>query len=132
MIIIRYLTSGGTAALVNFSLLYALVELGNFWYLSSAIMSFGLAFFVGFGLQKFWTFQDNNKKRMPYQMSLYFTLGLVNLGINTLSMYILVDKLHIWYMFSQMFVSAFLAIISFVIYKFVIFSHSFKAIEGKN
>lgn len=125
MIIIRYLISGGTAAIVNLSSLYVLTEFLGLWYLASATIAFILAFFVGFGLQKFWTFQCDNKEKTHYQMSLYFILGIINLVINAGIIYFLVEKFNLWYMLSQFISAGFLAVFSFLFYRFVIFSHMF-------
>lgn len=121
MLIIRYLISGSTAALINFSCLYFLTEYLGLWYLYSTSLAFIISFFFGFFLQKFWTFQDQDKAKIHKQMAAYFSLGLMNLAVNAFLMWILVEKFSLWYMFAQFLTAGFLAFFSFLIYKFFIF-----------
>jgi putative flippase GtrA len=119
---IKYVISGGTAASVDLILLYILTDIFGIWYLLSACLAFVVAFFVSFYMQKFWTFRDNNRERIYQQMSLYLMVGVFNLGINAGGMYILVDKFHIMYILAQIIMGGIIAISSFLIYKFIIFS----------
>lgn len=120
-IYIKYIISGGTAAFVDLALLYILTDILGIWYLLSASLAFVVAYFVSFYLQKFWTFRDNSRERIVRQMSLYFIVGVSNLGINAGGMYILVDKLNVMYMLAQVIMGGLIAIGSFLIYKFIIF-----------
>ena len=119
--IIKYLISGGTAAAVDLSILYFLTDILAVWYLLSAVAAFTIAFFVSFFLQKFWTFRDNDKNAMARQMAYFFLVGLINLGVNTVGMYILVDRFGLWHILSQIIISGMIALSSFIIYKFFIF-----------
>ncbi len=129
-IYLKYIISGGTAAGVDLVLLYALTDIFGLWYLLSAILAFIAAFFISFYLQKFWTFSDNSREKILKQMILYFMVGLINLCINTLGMYILVDKLEVMYVLAQIIMGALIAISSFLIYKFIIFSTRGKLASG--
>ncbi|MFA6171549.1 MAG: glycosyltransferase [Patescibacteria group bacterium] len=119
--IVKFIFSGGTAAFTDLALLYALTSVFGIWYLISAMIAFVVAFFVSFFLQKFWTFRDGDKKKMYRQMTKYFIVGVFNLGINTIGMYLTVDIFRVFYLFAQVIVSAFVAIESFLIYKHFIF-----------
>lgn len=127
--IVKYIISGGTAAVTDLALLYILTGLLGIYYLLSAGIAFIIAFFVSFFLQKFWTFRDNNREKMYKQMSLYFIVGVTNLGINIGGMYVLVDKFNIMYILAQIIMGALIAIFSFLIYRFVIFKK--RKIESK-
>lgn len=121
--IIKYLIAGGTATLVDLSLLYFLTDILEIWYLISAVLAFGGAFFVSFFLQKFWTFRDPDKEIMYRQMRLYLAVALANFIINTALMYILVDGFKIWYMLAQFMVSSLIAFESYLVYKFFVFNN---------
>jgi glycosyltransferase involved in cell wall biosynthesis/putative flippase GtrA len=118
----KYLIAGGFATLVDFVVLYILTDIVHIWYLLSSVIAFIAAFGVSFSLQKFWTFRDGNTKVIREQMFYYFIVALINLGINTLFIYILVDHIRLWYMLGQFIASAFIAIWSYLIYKFMIFN----------
>ena len=120
-VIVKYIISGTTSAVVDLFLLYFFTTVFNLWYLFSAGLSFMVAYLVSFSLQKFWTFRDNNKD-IYKQMTIYFVVGVVNLFINTVGMYLLVDSFGVWYLLAQVIMGASLGFSSFLIYRFVIFA----------
>ena len=119
--IVRFLISGGTATFTNIALLYVFTDIFRIWYILSAIMAFIIAFVVSFTLQKFWTFQDMSKEGMHRQAIIYFTAGAINLGLNTVLLYVFVEYLGSHYLLSQIIISAFIAIENYFIYQFLIF-----------
>jgi len=123
--IIKYLIAGGTAALVDLSLLYVLTDLLGFWYLFSTSLAFAAAFFVSFFLQKFWTFRDNGKERIYQQLGAYLAVALTNFCLNALLMYALVDGFKVWYLFAQVIAGGSIACESYLIYKFLIFGERY-------
>ena len=118
----KFLVSGGSAAAVNIGTLYILTEYAHIHYLQSAVLSFSAAFFLGFFLQKFWTFKDTRKDAIHWQMIVYLGLALINLLVNTSLIYILVEYMHLWYVGAAMVSTALLAVNNFFIYKQVIFT----------
>lgn len=121
--ILRYLVSGGVAALVLFISLYVLKEFLNVWYLYSSIVSFILATITSFIFQKFWTFQDKRIDIVHEQAVAFLSLSTLNFFINTGLMYLFVDIFNIWYFTSQVITTGIIAFGSFFIYKFLIFKN---------
>jgi putative flippase GtrA len=113
--------AGGAAAGTNLLLLYIFHGIFGLWIVLSTSLAFAVAFFVSFFLQKFWTFRDNEREQIVRQMSLYLAVGLTNLAINAVAMYLLVEILQVWYMLAQVVVGALIASESFLIYKLLIF-----------
>lgn len=130
-IFVKYIISGGIAATTDLVLLYIFTDILGIWYLLSAVFAFVVAFFVSFFLQKFWTFRDNSRERMFGQMKLYLIVCVINLCINTIGMYVLVDKFTIMYIFAQIIMGGLIAISSFVIYRFFIFKKQRITLSGK-
>lgn len=120
--IIKFVVSGGFSACVNIGTLYLLTEYARIHYLQSAVISFIIAVFISFLLQKFWTFQDMRKEVVHWQMMWFLGLSLTNLLINTLLIYSLVEYLHLWYLAAAVISGALLAVSNFFIYKHVIFA----------
>lgn len=113
----KYIISGAIASLVMFVSLIIFREILGIWYLYSSTLAFVLAFFTSFLLQKLWTFKNNISNHGTHnQLMLFFAVSIVNLGINALGMFILVDVIHIWYIFSQFIVAVLIAVWSFFIY----------------
>lgn len=117
--IFRYIISGGTAAVVDLSLLYLFTDIFGIWYLFSAVGAFLVAFLVSFNLQKYWTFKDGSKDRIKTQAAGYFLITAINLGLNTLGIFLLVHYGKIHYLPAQFIVSALIAVESYFIYHFV-------------
>jgi putative flippase GtrA len=126
--IIKYIFSGGLATAVNLIALYFFTEVMGWWYLYSAVASFLVAFCVGFTMQKFWTFNGDHERRGRWQLAMYLILNLFNLGLNSLGLFLLVEKTGLWYIFAQIIMSGSIAISSFIIYRKVIFKPKFSSI----
>jgi len=117
----RYLISGGIATATSLVLLYIFTEWLGIWYLFSVILTFIFTFFISFTLQKFWVFKETSKDKIVMQGGAFLTIALVNLGINTLGMFILVSKLHVWYMFAEVLVLAFIATENYFLQRNLVF-----------
>jgi dolichol-phosphate mannosyltransferase len=119
---LKFLISGGSAAVVDLGLLYVFTDIFHVWYLLSAVMAFGAAFAVSFTLQKFWTFDDRALDVIRKQLVRYMLLALLGLGLNTLAMYVLVDHAGLHYLMAQIIASACIAVMNFFAYKHLIFT----------
>jgi putative flippase GtrA len=64
---VKYVVSGGSAAIVDIVALYVFTDLFGIWYILSAILAFISAFFVSFLLQKYWTFKDNSNTNISFK-----------------------------------------------------------------
>lgn len=115
--IIKYVISGGLSTITTISVLYALTHWFGIWYLSSTAIAYMVGFFVSFTLQKFWTFQNNQKDKVVSQAFFYFLIVAGNLGLNTLGVYILVEKFHMWYILADILTLSFIAFESFFLYR---------------
>jgi len=124
---VKYIISGSMSAVVNLSILYFFTEIIGWWYLASSIMAFTLSTIVSFLFQKFWTFRDNNLKRIKIQFFIYGSLAVFNFILNPIFLYILVEAAGVWYMLGQVIVLSVLALGSYIINKSV----TFKKIEEK-
>lgn len=121
--VIKYITAGGTAAVVDLGMLYALTDGAGLHYLLSATIAFLLAFGVSFTLQKFWTFGHDDMTRVHAELALYLAVAVVNLFVNAGLMYVFVEVVGIWYLFAQILTGATIACYGFLLYRHVIFKH---------
>ena len=119
--LIRYLISGGTAALVNFTTLFILVQFIYMHYLSASILAFVVSIAVSFAMQKFWTFRDKLVHDIHMQFSRYVVVISSSLLINTTLVYLMVEKLHTWYLLAQVIATLIIAVINFFAYRHFVF-----------
>ncbi|TSC56673.1 MAG: GtrA family protein [Parcubacteria group bacterium Greene0416_79] len=117
----RYIVSGGTAAVVDLTALYALTDWLGVHYLLSATLAFLVAFLVSFTLQKFWTFEETSTHRIPTQLTLYLVIAAANTLVNAGLMYLFVDVFGLWYLLAQIIAGAVIACYGFLLYHYVIF-----------
>lgn len=117
--IARFLVSGGIAASVSLIVLHVFTEYLGVLYLISSMYAFVLSFGFSFLLQKFWTFQNGELSLASRQLLCHLLLATVNLLLNTLLMYVLVEYMHMWYMLAQVIASAFIAIETFILLRVI-------------
>ncbi len=113
--IFRYIVSGGTAAAIGLVVFSVLTHYVHVWYLAASLLAFCSAFSVSFPLQKFWTFQDGATERMHLQISGYFLLTIVDMGVNAALMFGFVDGVGLYPLFAQLLTWGLIALGNFVI-----------------
>jgi putative flippase GtrA len=118
--ILKFAVSGCIVALVSVLVLSFLTEVCKLWYLFSSTVAFLVGVMVNFFLQKTWTFRENVGE-VGMQMGLFFANSLLNLVLNTVFMYGMVDLIGIQYVVSQMLIMVALAVMNYTMYRLFIF-----------
>lgn len=97
----RFALSGGVATTVDIALLYALTEWLGIWYLVSSVFSFLVGSITHFSISRQWVFVDVNKPFWQQYRS-FFIIHLGGLAINTIALYLLVERCHLYYIIAKM------------------------------
>jgi len=126
---VKFIISGGSAALTHLIILATLTEVFQIYYLISAGIGYFFSFAVSFSLQKFWTFRDKNRDRLPRQALMFFAVTITGLFINTGMMYALVEWVGIHYLISQIITGGTIAVINFMVYRLIIFKKNEQNLE---
>lgn len=119
---VRYIVSGGTAALTNLCLFFVLVHVLSVQYLIASALAFSAGIATSFILHKFWTFNNQEISHMHFQFALYMVITLGNLLVNTLLVYIFVDWFNILSLLAQLLAGAIIAVTSYFIYQKFVFA----------
>jgi putative flippase GtrA len=119
--LMRYLISGGTAAVSNFITLFLLVHIGHMHYLYASVLAFTMSIAVSFTMHKFWTFRDRPMHDIHIQFARYLAVLLAGLLLNTTLMYLFVEKFGVWYLFAQILAAAIIAVTNYFCYKQFVF-----------
>lgn len=122
--IIRYIFAGGLATFSNLAILFVLVHYFKIWYLTSAMISFCVAVIISYLLQKFFVFQNYERKDIHKQFLNFFVYNIVMLGFNTLLMYFFVDILIIWYLLAQAMSAIIGAFINYMYFNKIVFKNN--------
>ncbi len=104
MQIIKFGLVGVIATVIDYVLLYVLTEFFNIYYLISSIISFSVSVIFNYIASVRWVFDvDKNKNSKVKELVVFIILSVIGLGINQLFMWLLSDKLNIYYMISKLF-----------------------------
>ncbi len=117
--ILRFVITGGSAALVNLAALYMFTDFVGVWYLASEVLAFLIAFAFSFVLQKYWVFQSTESHKIKRQLPLHFATAGLNLVLNLSILYGLVEYAHIWYLLAQLIANAIVAFLSFFAFRWI-------------
>lgn len=120
--IVRFGISGGIGVIIGYITLYSLTEYFGFWYLLSSMIACFLSYSIGFIFQKFWTFKSKDSKTIRKQIILYVIISILFFIANTGLMYLFVEYYQIQYILSQIIVTIFLSVISYLSSRFI-FAH---------
>ena len=117
--IIKFGIVGASAFLIDYSILYILTEVFGIYYLYSSVISFSVSVIFNYILSIKWVF-DVSKKQTIKEFSTFIILSIIGLIINQLIMYIMVEKVSIWYMFSKIVSTIIVMVYNFITRKIFI------------
>ena len=131
-IFVKYCIVGGTAAVVDFGILFGLTEffLGIQYYLVSATISFVFSALTNYTLNRRWTFRSDGKKRR--QIPIFFTVATMGLLINNFIMFLgmeglLLKNIQYGYLLAKVIATGLVLIWNFLGNKYITFNEkSFK------
>lgn len=121
--IIKFCIVGGINTTITLSAFYLLNKILGINYAASTIISYSLGIINSYILNKHWTFQDSGKKILS-QLLRFITINIISMGINLLIMYILVDKLYLDSMLSQVIATGFSTISNFLGSRILVFRYA--------
>lgn len=119
--LIKFAISGGISGSVDLIFLFLFYGLCHWGVVLSTTTAFLFSFLISFYLQRVWTFDNKEKKKVPRQFVLYMLNAFLSLNVNGFSMHFLTITLGVWYLLSQLLVNAVLGTLNFFIFKFIIF-----------
>lgn len=115
--VLKFGVVGGTAFLIDYSIMIALTEFFGINYLISSGISFVVSVIYNYILSVHWVFdvdKDGDKKK---EFIVFILLSVIGLGLNQLLMWVFVSRVHVFYMLAKIFVTAIVMIYNFVTIK---------------
>lgn len=112
--IIRFSIVGGIATIIDFVFLYIFKEFLNFNIILANTLSFIISVTYNYIASITWVFDVNNNKNKNVQFILFIVFSVVGLIINNVILYILTDKLNIYYLISKVIATIIVMIFNFV------------------
>lgn len=111
--ILKFGLVGGTAFVIDYVLLYLCTEFLHIHYLISSIISFTVSVIFNYILSIKWIF-DVKKKQDVKDFVIFIILSVIGLEINSLIMYVMVEKFGVYYMFSKIVSTAVVMVYNFI------------------
>ncbi len=118
---VKFSISGFMAGFIDLVLLFLFYGLFKWGIVLSTSLAFLFSFLFSFYLQRVWTFEKKEEKKVPRQLLLYMLNAFLSLNINGFGMHFLTNEVGVWYLISQIIVNFCLGILNFFIYKYIIF-----------
>ena len=112
--IIRFSVVGGIATIIDFAFLYIFKEFLNINIIIANTLSFIISVTYNYIASITWVFNVNKNKNKNVQFILFIVLSVVGLIINNIILYILTDKLNIYYLISKVIATIIVMIFNFV------------------
>jgi putative flippase GtrA len=112
----KFLVVGSFCALQNIVLLYFFKEILGWHYIVSIVVLSIIVNTIGFYLNRRYTFQQNNN-RFWSELLKYHTVMFSSYLTVSVFMYILVDLLHIWYLWAFLLMTVVITFYNFACHK---------------
>ena len=117
----RYIFSGVFTFSIDFIALFIFTEYFGIYYLLSAVMSFILGLLASYIVSIFWIFSKRSIANKWFEFSIFATISLVGLTLNTMFMWIFTDYVLLHYLFSKILSAALVFVWNFSAKKIVLF-----------
>lgn len=112
--IVKFGIVGGSAFVIDYTIMVFLTEAFHINYLVSSASSFTISVIFNYVMSVKWVFEVEKNRDKKQEFLLFIVLSIIGLGINQTIMWLAVEKLKIFYMISK-----FGATIVVMIYNFV-------------
>lgn len=119
--IFRYLVSGVTAFVVDFSALWFFTEIVNLHYLLSTVIANSIGLVITYLFSIFWIFDSRRVKNTEYEFLIFILIGVLGILLTMFFMWLITDVLAVQYLISKVFTVVIVAVISFILKKLILF-----------
>jgi putative flippase GtrA len=117
----RYTVVGGVAFVVDFGLLYAFTHYGGVYYLTSATLAFVVGLVINYTFSVRWVFSRRAVSNRWVEFGLFALVGVLGLGLNDLSMWLLTSVAGFYYLYSKLMTTALVFVWNFAVRKVSLF-----------
>lgn len=112
--IIRFIVVGGIATIIDFVCLYIFKEFLNFNVILANTLSFTISVIYNYIASIKYVFDVDKNKNRKIQFIVFIVFSVLGLILNNLILYLLTDKLNIYYLISKIIATLFVMIFNYV------------------
>lgn len=114
MQLMRFTIVGGSAFLIDYGVMIFLTELFRMDYLISSGISFTVSVIYNYILSVKWVFDVGKSENKRKEFVLFLFMSIIGLGLNQLLMWLLVEKIKIYYMIAKIMVTVVVMVYNFI------------------
>jgi len=118
----RYMIAGGTAFVLDFSLLWFCTEKAGINYLISTVIGYSVGLIVSYLMSILWVFDQRRIRNVALELGGFTLIGLIGVGLTSLLMWLQTDKLGLYYLFSKITTTAIVFFWNFAAKKTILFT----------
>lgn len=112
----KFILVGLLCSSLNILFLYTLIDIIHFHYITSTTIAFVVINYIGYILNKLFTF-ERKELSIRFSISKYYFVMFCSLIINLSLMYFLVSILKLWYISASIFITILLFLFNFLLHK---------------
>ncbi len=112
--LMKFAVVGGLSFVLDFIIYYVLTNFFSVYYLVAGFFSFSLSLIFNYLMSMKFVFKSKDDLKKTHEFAIFVTLSVMGLGLNLLSLYILVDLFKMNDLIAKVFVAGIVMIFNFV------------------
>lgn len=112
--LMKFVVVGGLSFVLDFIIYYVLTNFFSVYYLIAGFFSFSLSLIFNYLMSMKFVFKSKDDLKKTHEFAIFVTLSVMGLGLNLLSLYILVDIFKMNDLIAKVFVAGIVMIFNFV------------------
>lgn len=112
--LMKFVVVGGLSFVLDFIIYYVLTNFLSVYYLVAGLFSFSLSLIFNYLMSMKFVFKSKDDLKKTHEFAIFVVLSVMGLGLNLLSLYILVDVFKMNDLIAKVFVAGIVMIFNFV------------------
>ncbi len=112
--VMKFVIVGGLSFVLDFIIYYVLTNFFSVYYLIAGFFSFTLSLIFNYLMSMKFVFKSKEDLKKTHEFAIFATLSVMGLGLNLLSLYVLVDLFKMNDLIAKVFVAGIVMVFNFV------------------